>query len=322
MTTAPDGLFQYGGQPVSSGDTPSFGSVWFVDGTKGSVGGDGRALDDPISTVTLGLAAQVAETTSRGDIVYVMPGSYAESVTGDLSKVQIIGVTGGGAPHATSIRPTTSYAYTGSMLDSAFRNLMFLSPATSSKTLAAVQPTYMGYSIIDNCLFIGRDGTCIEGLQIGTISDASTVVKCDYSRITNNVFSTFYGTGQEFIYGIKIGYTSMIANDASKQMFHSLIAGNRIIASTGGIWIGCGPSKCTGTVIAHNHVSGFADAAGPTYGIWASAYGDAGMHNMQVYRNTINAKTDAIYGFFDECVFDNFVSLNLGAPTGENPDHT
>ena len=199
---------------------------------------------------------------------------------------------------------------------------MFLSPDTSTKTLSAVLPTYMGYSVIDNCLFIGRDGTCIEGLQIGTIADASTVVKCDYSRITNNVFSTFYGTGKEFTHAIKIGYATTTTNSSTKQMFHSLISHNRILASTAGISIGCGPSKAFGTVISHNHIHGFGASAGPTYGIWADAYGDAGMYGMHVYRNKIQAATDAIYAFADECVFDNYVGVGSAAVVGEGPDHT
>ena len=301
-------------------DIPIFGNIWYVDGTNGATDNDGNSFSEAMSTVQLAVTAQGSGTDSLGDVIYVLPGAYTESVTGNLAKVQVIGVTGGGTPHATSIRPATSYSWTGTMTDAAFRNIMFLTPNSSSKELPALMPTYMGYSIIDNCKFIGRDIACVEALQIGTTADDSTVVKCDFSEITNNVISTFYGHGASFEYGIKIGYTSSGANSEYKQMHHSLIAGNTILAETGGIWIGCSTGKVGGTVIRNNHINGFETGNGPDYGIWGAAHGDW-MRNIQLCENIINANTDGIYGFYRACTFSNYISLDGAAVSAEAPAH-
>lgn len=319
MSVIPDRLYHLGGVPVDSAN-PIFGKVWWVDGTNGSASGDGSA-DLPFSTIQLALTAQIANTTSLGDVIYVMPGTYAASLTGTMSKVQIIGATCGGNTHTVSIRPTGSYSYTGSMTDSAFRNIMFMSPSSSQKTYPAVLLTYMGYSVIDSCTFIGRDSTCVEGLQLGATADGSTVIKCDFSAITNNVFDSFYGANLAFSHAIKLG-TVTGTNGAYRQMYHSVIAGNTISARTIGIWLGCGANKANGTRISHNYI-GYGNGGNgcASYGIGGLATGAAALHRLWVDNNYIMA-VDGLYQIDDGCSFNNFISASGAGVVTELPVRT
>ena len=198
---------------------------------------------------------------------------------------------------------------------------MFMSPNTSTKTLAAVLPTYMGYSTFDNCSFIGADSTSTVGLQIGSITDDSSVVKCDYSRITNNIFSSFYGAGHHFTYGFKLAATTN-TNSTKKQMWHSYIGNNIIVTDSGattcGIWIGCARQKATGTVIEGNYIMSSTSEHGPTYGIGAPGT----MHQIMIIRNYIKAETDGIYNFDNSCTFDNYIGLASAAVVAELPVRT
>ena len=254
MSTAPDGLYQYGGVPVSSGPNPIFGDVWFVDGTNGSDSNDGKTIGAAFATIQAAVTAQIAGTTGLGDVIYVMPGTYAEDISGDLTRVSIIGVNAGGTSHAVSIRPVTLSAYTGTMFEAKLENLMILSPSTGT-TLPAVQLANMRYSVINNCLFIGRAAASIEGLQIGNTDAVATAANCDYNKITNNHFSTYYGSSAQFTFGIKIGRVDYDAGCSVKQCWGTLIDSNIIHAATTGIYLGTSGDKDGSTIISNNFIT-------------------------------------------------------------------
>jgi len=93
MSTAPDGLFEYGGAPVSGG---RFSSPWathyFVDYDNGADSNDGRSPDGAMKTIQAAVTA-----TGRGDVIYIRPRKY----TSDGSDVEryIEAVT---VPYATA----------------------------------------------------------------------------------------------------------------------------------------------------------------------------------------------------------------------------
>lgn len=74
MSTFPDGLYQYGGQPVGSGryDGMWGTKVYFVDGYNGSDGLSG--LSPTSAKATIGAATALA---TKGDAVYIRPLDYA-----------------------------------------------------------------------------------------------------------------------------------------------------------------------------------------------------------------------------------------------------
>lgn len=318
MTTYGDRLYELDGVPVGGAANnqahPIFGQIWFVDGTNGSNSNDGLTPTTAFGTIQKAVTTQIAQTNSLGDVIYVFPGSYTESVTGNLTRVQVIGLDCGGAAHAASIRPASSYSYTGEMMESAFRNIMFLSPSSSNKTLPAVLLEYSGYSVIDNCLFIGRDATCITGLQLGPEADNSTVAKFDYSRITNNVFSSFFGASSQFVYGIKHSNASSVSTPSAKQMWHSLIANNRIMAKTTGIHLGCGAGKIDGTVIENNYIHSMeSDNGCATAGIASLVE----QHSILVTRNRIVA-ADGLLNIGANSMQDNYIGVS-GTVSTESP---
>jgi len=308
-----------GGVPIlpgSGGGMPIFGDVYYVNGTGGNNGHDGT-FKNPLKTIQAALTLQIANNSGRGDVIFVMPGTYAESLTGTMSNVQIVGLqTGGGAAHMASIRPTASYAYTGSMTDSAFRNLLLMSPSTTNTEYAAIMPTYMGYSAIENCFICGRADGSVTGIQIGTPTDDATVVKCDYSSISNNIISTFYASTAQFAYGIQVAALTE-ANALSKQMHNTVIANNRIEAKTTGIALGVQQHKSLGSVIRGNMISSQEDDRGPTYGI--KSYTAISNQTCFVIGNYIKALTDCISQIEAENVLGNFISTAGATPVRENP---
>lgn len=319
MTTFGDRIYELGGIPVgaTTSEVPTFGNIWYVDGTNGN---DDYAGDTPSrakATIQAAITAQIADTSSKGDVIYVMPGTYAESLTGDLTKVSIIGVnTGGsgGTAHEVSIRPTASYAYTGDMFEAAFKNIMFLSPSTSNKTYDAVKLTNMRYSSIVNCNFVGRDSTCVTGLQVGHEDDDTTATgHCDYSLIANNVFNTFYGYNSEFTHPIKIG--SAGATGAGQNvMVGTRITGNIIYGTTIGLYIGVVAGAQYGSIIDHNYISsGSREHGCATSGISNIAAGATTL----VVENWINAE-DALVNWNTACTLNNTVS-NAGTAAKELP---
>ena len=317
FTNFPNGITSFGVPVFGGGDRgPIFGNVYFVDGTNGSDDHPGTSPTEAKATIQAMLTYQIANNSGLGDVIYVMPGTYIESLTGTMNKVAIIGLqTGGGASHMASIRPASSYSYTGSMTDSAFRNLVLMSPSTTNTEYAAIMPTYMGYSAIENCFICGRAAGSVVGIQIGTPTDDATVVKCDYSSISNNTISTFYGSGCQFAYGIQHGALAG-TNSAYKQMLGTMIYNNKITASTGGISICGGVAKNYGSVISYNVIDSFESSAGPTYGIVSAVQSqDAPL----VINNYIKAVTDCIKNFLDENVMGNWCALNQATPVQENP---
>lgn len=243
---------------------PVFGRTYFVDGTNGNDENSGRDPSRAKATIQAAITLQIADAVTKaslGDVIYIMPGTYAEDLSGNLTKVSLIGVSAGGTSHAVSIRPVTLSAYTGTMFEAAIRNIMLLSPSTGT-TLPAVQLANMRYSIIDNCLFIGRAAGSIEGLQIGNTDAVATAANCDYNQITRNHFSTFYGAGSQFTFGIKIGRVAYDAGASVKQCWGTLIAYNTIYAATTGIYLGTYGDKDGSTVILENYISSLENADG------------------------------------------------------------
>ena len=82
MTTVADGLFQYGGMPVTPGvPVPFTGNTWFVDPESGADGNSGKRPDQALATL---YQAHNKATENNNDVVYLM-GNGASSGTARLS---------------------------------------------------------------------------------------------------------------------------------------------------------------------------------------------------------------------------------------------
>lgn len=82
MTTVADGLFQYGGMPVTPGvPVPFTGTAWWVDPVNGSDGNTGKSPSKAFATL---YKAHASATSGKNDVVYLI-GNGAASGTARLS---------------------------------------------------------------------------------------------------------------------------------------------------------------------------------------------------------------------------------------------
>jgi len=118
MTTVSDGLFEYGGAPVSQRFSNPWGTHYFVDGTDGADRNDGKSTKRSKATVQAAVTA-----ASAGDVIYVRPltytsdGSdvnrYVEAVTvpyatADLSLIGVSNTVPGNANYGAKLQWTTA----------------------------------------------------------------------------------------------------------------------------------------------------------------------------------------------------------------------
>jgi len=301
-------LWWFKGQPEN------LGIKYYVDGTNGLDAYNGRSWQCPFKTIQKAITEQIANTTSLGDVIYIAPGNYAESLTGDLTRVSIIGVKGDYPWHIVSVRPTDGYAYYGTLFEALIKNICFLSSDDTNKDYPAVQLVNARYSVIEDCHFVGRDPTCVEGLQIGNRDAVATVANFDYCIVRNCRFDTWYGTASQFTFGIKLGRVGYDAGCSVKYMVGTSIEDCFIYAKEYGIYIGVYTADFS--VIQRNaidsleHEKGCATRGVEFYGGWP-----------MVLNNRINA-IDAILvtatGLVPQRVLGNWVANN-GVMATENP---
>ena len=293
---------------------------FYVDGTDGRDTRSGKSWNGAFKTIQKAITAQIAQTNAKGDNIWVAPGTYAESLTGNLTRVQIVGAGRTGIRPLVKIHPTTSYAYTGEMTDSGFENLEFATPDTSSTTFPAICITGTTYvmvrSYINGCFFYGgvnNDVAETTGICIGTFAAGNTTYEyMECSEITNNVFGSVGGKKKQLSYPIEIMSPSTSeGGKAYKGTANCLFAGNRISAKSSGIVFNTPVAGNSGTVIIKNIIGSQQSVQGPTYyGVHFNVSAGADQLCM-VVGNWINAGQSAIYnGNTDGNVLDNMVSAN------------
>lgn len=146
MTTFPNGVFQFGGEPVSGARFSSpWVTHWFVDGINGSDAHTGKKPNT--AKATIDAAVQLAGV---GDIIYVRPltyvvgtgfARYTEQVTVDLaqSNLSIIGVN---YPNNSEFGPRLRWISSGYNIDCSapclhLENIHFFEATSSSGPIIA-----------------------------------------------------------------------------------------------------------------------------------------------------------------------------------------
>ena len=299
-----------------SGDPgrPSGALVYYVDSVSGSDTNSGETWATPFVTIQKAITMQIANTNGTGDVIYVAPGNYVEDLTGNLTKVQLIGATCGGTPEVVSIRPTAGSAYTGVLENASIRNIDFRQSSSTNPAQAVLELTDMFSSIVDNCAITGVSNTANSmGILIGSDTAASGELMFN-SKISNCLISTFGARTSEFEIGISIGQTD--TQNASRKFSNSVIQGNRIFAEVLGIALYTAAANNPASVIDKNWVSSNQGQCS-TAGIKSISATDT---LCMVTRNYIRG-VDAIAGFTDDNVLDNWVA-NDGTPAVENPAQT
>lgn len=121
MSTFPDGLFQYGGQPVGgSYFTSPWATAWFVDGTSGGGNDNYSGLKPTEAKATVQAAVTAA---GRGDVIYIRPldytsdasdvNRYSEAITipfatEDLSLIGVSNTNPGNPNYGAKLQYTTA----------------------------------------------------------------------------------------------------------------------------------------------------------------------------------------------------------------------
>ena len=243
--------------------TNVYGKEWFVDVTNGNNGNDGLTPNKAFATIQKAIDVHTADRAALltgykfGNRINVMPGVYAEGLTGTLTGVSLVGVGGnwGNGPNACVIYPASASGLSNITTNQArISGFTFVSPSTST-TLPAVHFANMRWTTFDNNALIGGAAACITGLQIGNEDGVATAAACDFNRISNNYFGTVFGTSYQFQYGIKIGMVGYDAGASVKSCHSTIIENNNIFAAVNGIYLGVYGGKANGTIIDSNNIT-------------------------------------------------------------------
>lgn len=266
------------------------------------------------AAITANIAAGINNT-----VIFVSPGNYAESITGDLTNVDLIG-TGRGQ---VSVRPTAGSGYAGIITGSLISGIDWRTPTTTNVTYPALQATDLIDSEISDCSFTGTTdptnqdvGTC--GIQIGAIVETSWEQMVN-SKIIHNVFKDDGSRTNELSHGIRFGYLASSANSATRINRYNEIAYNHIQAEYKGIWMQVNRTNHNGSSIHHNwiHSSQGGDAGTSDVGIHAEDANTDATSLLMVTDNRVISDIDAIAGVNTNAVQGNIVGVNGAAPTSE-----
>ena len=318
----PNGLTSFGVPLPSCGSysVPSVGITYWVDGTNGLDSNTGLEPTKAFQTIQKAITVQIANATGIGDTIYVLPGTYAESLTGNLSQCKLIGYH----PFAVRVTPTSSHAYSGNLHDAAIAGIMFDSPTTANLDYAAVRFTTVQDSVITNCLF-GKQGGATNnsvGVMFGTYTTAATTVSFHRSVFSNNQILA-NGGGNTFDYGLGMCSGSGDATNAnSRTMWNSRIENNIIAGRDQGIRLIANSSGSYGTIIKDNVIGGACESNAETLAEGIYHYDNTAPHICRIWviNNRISSDSDAISGFSPQLTQGNIVGVGnagTGAPTSE-----
>ena len=317
------GTFDFGGHNVVGALGECYGKRYFVCGRSGHDAGDGRTPKKAFKTIEYAMLTQAAHRSSKaydydwGDEIIVMPGTYVESMTTNLTNVTLKGAITHN-PNLVIVTPTDGSAYAGSLDNATIRGMTFRSSNGTNTTYAAFRAQNMYRSIIDGCIFEAganiADSTGFRiGLEVGT---GTTIYWMQRSRFTNNLIGTRY-SGMNFYYGICFGPTcTTSAYDRYQVMQDSTIGWNDVAAETYGIEMNVRYTTGSNAMIRNNNVHGGLLYNGNCRYEGIRAY-DRGHNNKQikVYWNNISAQSDCINGFDSQNVMGNIVGLGSGQGT-------
>lgn len=102
MSTFPDGLFQYGGQPVGALWASPWSTARFVDGENGNDNNSGLKPTEAFDTIQAAVTA-----STRGDVIYIRPQEYTIG-SGFTRYLESVTTTIGGVGGASGVDMTNS----------------------------------------------------------------------------------------------------------------------------------------------------------------------------------------------------------------------
>lgn len=279
MTTFADGVYQFGGQPVTPNIAalggPPTGSVYFVGatGNDNSSGANGVSPRAPYQTV-----AYAASRAVSGDVIYILPGvtttiSSATSLLLATAGVTIIGLGVGNQ------RPLFDFttANTASIIVSAagitiqncrFR-ASFLSIAAAFTLTTAAYFTLIGNKFFDTSGILNFL-SIVNSTGIANTVDGLTAVNCQWKGLGTTSVTSFIVSANDIDSALWQGNNITLARTATAAVLATISAGvltnlvctgnsaiSQQTADTGGGLINVGGTTSTG-IVANNYLSDLA----------------------------------------------------------------
>lgn len=235
MSVAPDMLFHMGGIPVGGPIIPSSSKVYFVDKKNGSDSNDGRNLNGgslatiaaAITLVNANIDWSVSPWAQR-DVIYIMPGKYAENLTSMPYGAIMIGAGYDmkDGENGVLIKPAAgSPVNAGSVINSEFYNLGFESPDTD----AAFDCTVSNSNLFYNCWFKGLPAaTTAVYAFLTTDTTATTFRNCWFHNADYGVYFKYVDGGDKVV-GLTIEGCRITACSAAGIYVASSLVGNNAI---------------------------------------------------------------------------------------------
>jgi hypothetical protein len=221
MTTAHDGLFEYGGVPVGGGRyTNPWATHWFVDGNDGSDYNDGLTPTGAKKTVQAAIAA-----ATWGDVIYIRPIKM-----------------GSGAVWPTDLSEPGYYAETLTVpYGTQWLSMVGIQPGikdpTYTRLVAPETINTWGLTVnapcfhAENLAFKLYESHSVAGTPLGAVYLAATIGASGYSTAAGSVGASFYNcsfeSGEVKVRG---GYHSVISNCQFLNMYVSCDQ------ATGNLW--------------------------------------------------------------------------------------
>ena len=294
--------------------SPIFGKIYYVDGTNGSdYGKDGLSLANAFATVQKAITVQTAETEDMGDLIWVLPGTYSENLSGALTNMTLRGLPVGTGSRSIIRSVAGHNAWHGNLSSAIIRDIEFQSNATDDAAIFLVKTIIK--STFHNVIFRSRQVGSI-GLQIGgQTSGASETWEYMEDSLVSDCTFTCDTEANDLYCGINFGVYADDDSNAAQRLFQrSRITGCNIQAQKRGINMLTGNSNNQGSMIDNNFITGNLGPAGPSeYGI---RHNDSEFMVM-IANNFIKSGATAISGFSAYNLLGNIVAGGDAIPVYE-----
>lgn len=268
MTTFADGLYQYGGVPVSSGQVnglPLTTAALYVDTVNGVNAGAGKSPTSPYSTLAYAVSQAVANST-----IFIMPGSAVtvSSSTGlaiATAGLQIVGLGSGNGRPTITLDTANTATIAVSAASVGFQNIIFIANFLSIAACFTLT-TAVAFSLV-NCEFRETSGVLnflniIKSTGAANTIDDLYVANCNWQGLGTTSVNSFILTANDIdnaqivnntVTLAKTVDTSILLTVTAGVLTHFLAAYNNVYsaqtATTAGSLINVGGTTSTGLVL-------------------------------------------------------------------------
>lgn len=278
MTTFADGLYQYGGVPVTPNiaalSGPPTGNLFFVGtgGNDNATGANGASPRAPFLTLAYALTKV---TANNGDVIYLMPNqtitvSNATALALSVAGVTIIGLgVGNRRPlfdFTTANTATILVSAAGITVQNCRFRASFLSIAAAFTVAAGGYFTLIGNKFFDNTSVLNFLNI-VQTTGIANTADGLTLIGNSWNGLGTTSVNSFVLSANDIDGAVWQSNYVLLARTATAAVFATITAGvltnlictgnsaiSQQTADTGGGFINVGGTTSTG-IVANNYLS-------------------------------------------------------------------